>query len=209
MIKKIGVINYGAGNLMSISKALQFLGLDVEIIHRKTKKNYDMLILPGVGNFESAMNTLKKYDLDEYIINFVSKQRPLLGICLGIQLLFEKSEEAKNTLGLGLLKGEVKKFRVKNLPVPHMCWNLVNFVKEEKILLERIKKQEFFYFVHSYYPKPYKKEYIFGTTKYASVEFCSMIVKENIVATQFHLEKSGQEGLKLLRNIINYFNKLN
>ncbi len=207
MIKDVGIINYGAGNLMSINKALQVLGLNTHIISKPLNKNFDMLILPGVGNFNLAMKTIRDSCLDEYIKNFVLlKQKPLLGICLGIQLLFKKSEEANNISGLGILKGEVVKFKTKNLAVPHMCWNLVKFKQENKILLDGLKKEEFFYFVHSYYPKPKQKEIIFGTTKY-SVEFCSMIVKENIVATQFHLEKSGTKGLKLLKNIIKYFNK--
>lgn len=207
MIETVGIINYGAGNLMSITKAIQVLGLQPKILFKRTKENFDMLILPGVGSFGPAMENIIKNGLYEKIIEFYNKGKPILGICLGIQLIFEKSEEAKNVKGLSLLKGKVKKFRNINLPIPHMCWNIVEFKKRHSVLLEGLKDKEYFYFVHSYYPIPKDKSGIFAKTNYGE-EFCSMIVKENLVATQFHLEKSGDKGLKLLQNIIDYFNKL-
>lgn len=208
MIRLVGIINYGAGNLMSISKAISCLKLKPVIIETDKLEKCDMIILPGVGNFGSAMEVLVKRGLDEKIVDFFSRGRPILGICLGIQLVFESSEEAQNVKGLGLLKGKVKKFKTTNLPVPHMCWNIVEFKQaKDKTLLVGLKDKEYFYFVHSYYPVPKDKEVIFASTKYG-IEFCSMIVKDNLVATQFHLEKSGNTGLKLLSNIINYFNKI-
>jgi len=207
MIKKVGIINYGAGNLMSITKAAEVLGLQTYILDKPKKNEFDLLILPGVGSFGSAIKTILKNGLYEEIINFFNSGKPILGICLGIQLIFEKSEEAKNMDGLKLLKGEVVKFKNKSLPIPHMCWNLVRFKKTNPLILDGLKDEEFFYFVHSYYPVPKQKDIVFATTEY-SEEFCSMIVKDNIVATQFHLEKSGPKGLKLLKNIINYFNTL-
>ncbi len=207
MIKKVGIINYGAGNLMSITKAIQVLGLDVKILQKYTKEDFDMLILPGVGSFGPAMKNIIKNGLYDKIIEFHQQKKPVLGVCLGIQLIFEKSEESKDVRGLSLLKGEVKKFLSKNLVVPHMCWDIVKFNKKNPTILEGLRDKEFFYFVHSYYPIPVDKKIVFATTKYEK-KFCSMIVKDNLVATQFHLEKSGIVGLKLLKNIIHYFNKL-
>lgn len=207
MIKKVGIINYGAGNLMSISKAVSRLGLEQKIVYTNKLDIFDMIILPGVGNFGSAMTSLVNLGMDEKIINFYNSGKPILGICLGIQLVFESSEEARNIRGLGLIKGKVKKFEVNNLPVPHMCWNIVRFKQKNKILLNDLRDEEYFYFVHSYYPSPEDKSVIFAVTEYG-IKFCSMIVKDNLVATQFHLEKSGDKGLKLLSNIICYFNKI-
>ncbi|MCX7716159.1 MAG: imidazole glycerol phosphate synthase subunit HisH [Endomicrobia bacterium] len=206
MIKNVGIINYGAGNLMSISKAVNVLGLNVKIVSTGGINRYDLIILPGVGNFGSAVENLRKTGLFEEIKNFYFSGKPILGICLGIQLIFKNSEEAKNVEGLGLIGGKVAKFQLDYLPVPHMCWNIVEFKHENKILLEKIKNKEYFYFVHSYYPVLEDKRVIFGVTDYGC-KFCSMIVKDNLVATQFHLEKSGTKGLKLLSNIIRYFSK--
>lgn len=219
MIKKVGIIDYGAGNLKSIAKALEIFDLQPDIVNilEQGKKlqisNYDLLILPGVGEFGSSMDRLNK--TKDKIIEHIKAGKPLLGICLGIQLLFDKSEESVKKKGLGIFSGEVVKFKNLKLPVPHMCWNKVRFVnleseKESEIKSEIVKnlnKEEFFYFVHSYYPVPKEKNIIFGTTVYDK-NFCSMIVKDNIVATQFHLEKSGEKGLLLLKNIIQYFKKL-
>lgn len=207
MIKKVAIINYGAGNLMSIKKAIEVLGIEADIIDKKTNKTFDMLVLPGVGNFGSAVRYIKQMDLYQEIKEHVLSGRPLLGVCLGLQLLFEKSEEEIDVLGFGFIKGNVVKFKRKTLPIPHMCWNVVEFKRSDLYLLNGLKDKEFFYFVHSYYPVPKDKGVVFGTTFY-SEKFCSMVVKDNIVATQFHLEKSGVKGLRLLKNIIKYFNKL-
>jgi imidazole glycerol phosphate synthase glutamine amidotransferase subunit len=211
MIKRAGIINYGAGNLMSITKAIKVLGLQPVILNSGKEKidDFELLILPGVGSFGPAINTIKQNNLYEKIINFFHSKKPILGICLGIQLIFERSEEAKGVEGLKLFKGKVAKFKFKDahLPIPHMCWNIVKFKTFIPTLLEGLSEEEYFYFVHSYYPIPEEKEIIFATAKYGD-EFCAMIVKGNVVATQFHLEKSGNKGLRLLKNIINYFNKL-
>ncbi len=206
MIKNVGIINYGAGNLMSICKAIKIFGLH-PIVLDKQNNNVDMLILPGVGNFGTAVKNIIQNGLFEQTIKFFEKGRPILGICLGIQLILKTSQEAKDVKGLGLIDGKAVKFKIKNLVVPHMCWNIVKFEKENVLLLDGLNKEEYFYFVHSYYPHVKQKEVIFATTNYG-INFCSMIVKDNLVATQFHLEKSGQKGLKLLKNIITYFNKL-
>lgn len=222
MIKKVFVIDYGAGNLKSIVKALKVLDLEVQIVDaHKLSSNFknltDLLVLPGVGEFGSAAKVLNK--VRDNIVEYVRNGKPLLGICLGIQLLFDKSEENRSQKGLGIVPGEVVRFNFKklrnkiNLPVPHMCWNKVKFLKtknvadKRKVILKNLNQEEFFYFVHSYYPVPKEKKIIFGTTEYG-IKFCSMIVKDNIVATQFHLEKSGNKGLVLLKNVVNYFEKL-
>lgn len=207
MIKKVGIINYGAGNLMSISKAVSKLGIEQVVVNNDKLDKFDMIILPGVGNFGSAMATLIDRGMDEKIVNFYIRGKPILGICLGIQIIFETSEEARSVKGLSLVKGKVKKFKINNLPVPHMCWNIVQFTQKNKMLLNGLSNKEYFYFVHSYYPVPEDKNIIFATTEYG-LKFCSMIVNKNLVATQFHLEKSGVKGLKLLSNIICYFNKI-
>jgi len=206
MIKKVGIINYGAGNLMSIFKAVKIFNLQPVILDRRND-NVDVIILPGVGNFGQAIKNIKQNGLFEQVIRFFELGKPILGICLGIQLILKSSEEAKNIYGLNLIDGKVVKFKLKKLVVPHMCWNIVRFEKEDIVLLDGLKKEEYFYFVHSYYPIMKQKEVIFATTNYG-INFCSMVVKDNLVATQFHLEKSGQKGLKLLKNIITYFNKL-
>lgn len=238
MIKKVCVIDYGAGNLKSISKALTVLGLDVTIFTPHLPSSIsnspstlsrlpstDLLVLPGVGEFGSAMKILKI--IKSQILDFINSDKPLLGICLGIQLLFEKSEENRTINGLGILEGEVvrfnfnnqltnKPFNHSNLPIPHMCWNKVCFnvgkgnkenILKKKLIIKGLNKEEYFYFVHSYYPVPKNKNICFGETDYG-IKFCSMIVKDNIVATQFHLEKSGTKGLLLLKNILSYFEKI-
>ncbi len=229
MIKKVVIIDYGAGNLKSITKALKVLGLNPIVLNPLLPEtnsqilSCDLIVLPGVGEFGSSLRVLDK--IKDIIIKHVVSNKPLLGICLGIQLLFNKSEESPGKIGLGIVPGKVVKFKFKNLnnrlncqhinslPIPHMCWNKVKFVDiksekdKRKIILQKLKKEEFFYFIHSYYPIPKDERICFGTTEYGK-EFCSMIVKNNIVATQFHLEKSGDKGLLLLKNVIKYLEKI-
>lgn len=216
MDKRVCIIDYSAGNLKSISKALKVVGLEPYLVstrEMKNKKSFgcDIVVLPGVGEFGSAMKMIE--EIRPQIIEHISLGKPFLGICLGIQLLFSKSEESPQRKGLGVLDGKVVKFDKKNgLPVPHMCWNRLKFIDVgkndiRKVILRNLHKEEFFYFVHSYYPVVEEKNVCFGTTNYG-VEFCSMVVKDNIVATQFHLEKSGTKGLLLLENIMNYFKKM-
>lgn len=211
-MKKVLIIDYGAGNLKSITKSVVRLDLNVEIFSLENKssiiKSADIIVFPGVGEFGSAMKVIE--DIKPEIFQHIRSGKPILGICLGLQILFDTSEEDKNVAGLGILKGKVVKFKNykdKKYPVPHMCWNKVVFSHEHKILLKKLCKEEYFYFVHSYYPVPEEQEIVFGETEY-SEKFCSMVVKNNIVATQFHIEKSGSQGLVLLNNIIEYFKRL-
>jgi glutamine amidotransferase len=198
----IAVVDYGMGNLRSVSKALEHVGAPVKVTSNpQDLKDARGIVLPGVGAFKDAVNNLKNLGLWNAIISEVEKGKPLLGICLGLQLLFEKSYEFGETKGLGLIEGEVVKF---NLPaeykIPHMGWNQIYKRKESK-LLEGIKEGEFFYFVHSYYVKPAKKDVTLTETDYG-IYFTSSVEFENVFATQFHPEKSQKVGLKLLSNFV-------
>lgn len=203
------VIDYGMGNLRSVSKALESLGAEVCVTDKpgdvaKAKK----VILPGVGAFPSAMRELKRRGLDEAVCEAVRSGRPYLGICLGLQLLFEESDEGDGkTRGLGLLPGRVPRFPMESksgaLKVPHMGWNQVSRGKEagDCPLLKGVPDESYFYFVHSYYALPKERECIALETDYG-VRFASMVWKDNLYATQFHPEKSQALGLKLLENFI-------
>ena len=192
----IGIIDYNAGNLRSIQKAVELY--DKAIITNDSEELLacDKIILPGVGNFGSAMEHLTS--LKETIYKIVSDGVPFLGICLGMQVLFEESEEKKGVRGLGIIKGNVVKFRdVEKLP--HMGWNSVKIVKDCP-LFENIKDNSYFYFVHSYHVNP-AEDCVVGVTEYGK-EFPSVINKDNVYATQFHPEKSGKVGLKLIENFV-------
>ena len=198
----IAVIDYGMGNLRSVSKALEHVGADVKVTgNPKDLKSARGIVLPGVGAFRDAVNNLKKLNLWEPILMEVESGKPILGICLGLQLLFERSYEFGETEGLGLIKGEVVKFDLpKEYKIPHMGWNQI-YLRKESELLKGIKNGEFFYFVHSYYVKPKDEEVKLTETDYG-ILFTSSIESENIFATQFHPEKSQKAGLKLLSNFL-------
>lgn len=192
----IAVIDYGMGNLRSVEKALEHLGFKPIITSEKNIiDSASHLILPGVGAFRDAMKNLTELDLIETIIKNVKKGKPLLGICLGMQVLFEQSEEFGIHEGIGLLKGKVKRFD-EGLKVPHMGWNTVTLQRENPLIKE---DRQYFYFVHSYFVLPEDKSIVLGTTEYGG-DFTSFIAKENIFATQFHPEKSQAQGLALLKN---------
>ncbi len=158
----------------------------------------EKLILPGVGSAKTTMDSLRETDLIEVLENKVLNEKtPFLGICIGHQILFDYSEEG-NTRCLGWLKGKVVKFDKTKVRVPHIGWNQVKFKKKDR-LISGLQNSEFFYFVNSYYVVPDNKEIVFGQTQYG-VEFCSALLWKNIVSTQFHVEKSGPVGLRLLKN---------
>ncbi|OYT33760.1 MAG: imidazole glycerol phosphate synthase subunit HisH [Candidatus Aenigmarchaeota archaeon ex4484_52] len=188
----ITIINYGAGNLGSIKNAVEYLGFICRITNNADDiKNTDKLILPGVGAFGDIMNNLEKQKLIKPIKKYIASGKPYLGICLGLQILFEKSKESPNAKGLGIFKGKVVKF--KKGKVPQIGWNEINPVKQNKFF-----KNGFVYFVNSYYVIPKDKNIIAATTNYY-VEFASAIQYKNITAMQFHPEKSGEFGLNLLK----------
>jgi len=197
MKPSIAIIDFGAGNLMSITKALEHLGADATITKdAKNIQNADAAVLPGVGAFYDAMQEI------EHLTDIISGlgDRPLLGVCLGLQLLFTQSEEGGNNPGLNVLDGNVVRFKSKNIKVPHMGWNSVKIEKKSR-LFDGVDDESYFYFVHSYYAVPVDTDIVVGTTDYGG-SFPSVIEKENIFATQFHPEKSGSNGLKLLENFI-------
>jgi len=193
----ITIIDYGAGNLFSVQKALEFLGYKSEITSDLKKiENAEKLILPGVGSFGVAMERLKKRGLDSLLKEIKHKNTPLLGICLGLQLLFDYSEES-DCHGLGILSGDIVKIPDTGLKIPQIGWNSLN-IKGGR-LFNGIKDKSYVYFVHSYYLNSKDKSIVTATVNYG-VELDIAIERGNIFATQFHPEKSGSIGLKILNN---------
>lgn len=197
----IAIIDYGAGNLRSMQNKLSRLDIDVVVSSdKKVIAQADKLILPGVGFFSSGMDNLKKSGLIDILNKKVIKEKtPILGVCLGMQLLFEHSEEG-DADGLGWIKGDVKKFDFpkKRLKVPHMGWNTIKIEKSD-ILLDGIPRDAQFYFVHSYHACPELKEDILASTNYG-YNFASVVSSGNIYGTQFHPEKSHGYGIQILKN---------
>jgi glutamine amidotransferase len=205
----IAIIDYEMGNLKSVYKCLNYLNVQTIITDSKDKiLNADGIILPGVGAFGIAIETLIQKKLDVVIKQAVAQKIPLFGICLGLQLLFSKSEEMGEYEGLNLIIGNVNLFE-KNLvdKIPHIGWNNVSFTNNNHFLLEGIPNNSYFYFVHSYFAVPKDKQTVLGTTQYGNTEFASIIGDKNIIATQFHPEKSGKTGISLLKNFIKYCKK--
>ena len=197
----IVILNYGIGNSHSILNTYKHLGISCEISKElNIIKNATHLILPGVGSYKHAMNFLKNSGLSESIKEHVQKKKTLFGICLGMQLLFSKSEEFGKTNGLNIFKGKVIKFDNKNLKVPHIGWNKID--KKNGIFLQKNLFKNKYYFTHSFYCKPQDENDIHATTNYGRFKFCSSVVKKNVVGTQFHPEKSGKAGLKILKQLI-------
>ncbi|MGC7873038.1 imidazole glycerol phosphate synthase subunit HisH [Desulfosporosinus sp. SYSU MS00001] len=194
----IGIVDYGRGNLRSVEKALEKVGFEAMIMTApQDLQNVDGVILPGVGAFADAMDALKRGEWIEPIIEFARSGRPFLGICLGMQVLFEVGEEHGEHAGLGLLSGRVVKFPTGR-KVPHMGWNSVSLLQPSR-LLEEIPNESFFYFVHSFYALPENSQDILGTSDYGVV-FPAIVGKENVWGAQFHPEKSSPWGLQLLSN---------
>jgi len=195
----IVIVDYGLGNLGSVKNTLYKLGISSMISKSKGDiEKADALILPGVGSAKQGMENLKTQCLDKVLINEIKKGKPFLGICLGMQLLFSESEEG-NVQCLNVINGKVKKFD-SGLKVPQIGWNSVK-QKIKTNLFKNISSRSSFYFVNSYYCSPDDKSLIIGETEY-DVNFCSVLIKDNIVATQFHPEKSGQIGQQFIKNWI-------
>lgn len=199
----VAIIDYDAGNIKSVEKALHRLGQQVEITRDRTKiMAADHVILPGVGAFGDAMEKLNQYGLTEVIHEVVKKGTPFLGICLGLQLLFERSDEAPGVKGLGVLKGEILRIPdAEGLKIPHMGWNSLTFPRSGR-LFEGIDDGAYVYFVHSYYLKAKEEQIVTATTDYSTLIHAS-VEKENVFACQFHPEKSSDVGLKILENFCN------
>jgi len=198
----ITIIDYGAGNLRSVQKALECCGFTSKISNDPSLiKASRCLVLPGQGAFQEAMANLKKMGLVDHIQQHIRNQKPFLGICVGFQILFERSEEGGHHEGLGIYKGEVKAFDPKKQKVPHIGWNTLSIHSDEKKLFPDSDTPLSTYFAHSFYVTTPNKEIVATTTDYG-LSFVSSIQDTHLFASQFHLEKSGSAGLNLLRRVI-------
>ena len=196
----IAIIDYDAGNLRSVEKALHSLGEEAVVTReRDVILNADKVILPGVGAFGDAMKNLQRFGLVEVIKEVAAKGTPFLGICLGLQLLFERSDESQGVEGLGILKGEILRIpESEGLKIPHMGWNSLD-ITPGATLFQGIGEHPYVYFVHSYYLKAADESVVAATTEY-STHIHASVEKDNVYACQFHPEKSGRTGLAILKN---------
>ncbi|HSE32358.1 MAG TPA: imidazole glycerol phosphate synthase subunit HisH [Pyrinomonadaceae bacterium] len=194
----VAIIDYGVGNLRSVEKAFAAVGVDAVVTSDKTALTQaERLVLPGVGAFATCMSEFNRYGFAEVVLRRVKERIPLLGVCVGMQMLFEESSEFGSAKGLGLLKGSVKRFS-SELTVPHVGWNEVS-KRFTSPLLNDVDNNSFFYFVHSYYCDPEDRNTIVGETEYG-IRFASVVAKDNVCGVQFHPEKSQASGLRLLKN---------
>ncbi len=202
-MKYIGVIDYGMGNLRSVQKALESVGAKARVINTaRDVRAAAALVLPGVGAFGQAAARLRATGLFAPLGEALTKQKPFMGICLGLQLLFERSEESPSAKGFGYVKGSVvrfKRFPVLSLKVPHMGWNTIDTQGSKVPALRGIAAGDYFYFVHSYFPVPKEPHWTVAKTQYGQ-DFCAAIAARNLFACQFHPEKSGKKGLRILKN---------
>lgn len=198
----IAILDYDAGNIKSVEKAMQLLGQEVEITREKeTILQADKVILPGVGAFGDAMGKLRQYGLEEVIHEVVEKGTPFLGICLGLQLMFERSDESPGVKGLGILKGEILRIpETLGLKIPHMGWNTLEFQNNGR-LFSGLKQEAYVYFVHSYYLKAADEGIVTAVTQYGTKIHAS-VEKGNVFACQFHPEKSSDTGIQILKNFV-------
>lgn len=203
MNKRVAIVDYETGNTFGVKQALKYVGIESELTSRhKEILSSDGVILPGVGAFGPAIDRLKSLELDKIILEFVANGKPILGICLGMQLLFETSDEFGNHDGLGILKGKVTKF--SNLDasarVPQTQWNKVHFNNQKTTLFKGMGNETFMYFVHSFYVTSNQPNATVFETDYCGLKYCSAIEYKNVFATQFHPERSAHSGLLLIKN---------
>ncbi|MDD4229926.1 MAG: imidazole glycerol phosphate synthase subunit HisH [Dehalococcoidales bacterium] len=199
-MEMIAIIDYGAGNIKSVQNAIGHLGFQPLLTSNPNDVlKADKVILPGVGAAASTMASLKELELDKAICEYVSAGKPFLGICIGMQVLFEYAEESGGCSCLGILPGRVKKLP-SGQKTPHMGWNQVSQIRPHYIF-RGIKGGDYFYFVHSYYAFPDDEAMVIGRTSYG-IDFCSAVARGALVATQFHPEKSGSSGLRLYENFL-------
>lgn len=196
----IAIVDYGMGNLRSVTNAFTKVGADVTVTRDlKTITDARAIVLPGVGAFGKCVENLKTFGLFDFLKEEIARGKPYLGICLGMQILLESSEEAPGVEGMGVIKGSVVRFR-GTMKIPHMGWNSADILKPGP-MFDKIPNGSYFYFVHSFYPAPTEKDVAATITEYG-VKFASSIQKDNVNATQFHPEKSQEIGLRLLRNFV-------
>lgn len=202
----IAIVDYGMGNLRSVEKGFQKVGVDARIVTEpRDVDDAKGVVLPGVGAFRDCMLNLSAHNLIEPIMKSIDKGKPYLGICLGLQVLFTESEEFGHSKGLDIFKGKVPRFPDGELKVPHMGWNSIK-VRRRPPILDDIPDGEYFYFVHSYYVAPEEEPVIAATTDYG-IEFTSVVWKDNVMAVQFHPEKSQTMGLRMLENFGKFVQK--
>lgn len=200
----IAVIDYGVGNLFSVEKAFVYLGADVEVTSEAGLiKQADKIVLPGVGAFGDCMKNFAATGLIPALKAEVAAGKPLLGICVGLQILFDGSEESPGVAGLGILPGMVKKIEAPGLKIPHMGWNSLRIkaARQQQDLFRGLPEQPYVYFVHSFQAVPQDSSIVTAVTEYGG-ELTAAVAKGNVQATQFHPEKSGDVGLKILQNFI-------
>lgn len=198
----LAIIDYGVGNLFSVEKALVAVGAEARVTSEaEVIRQADRIVLPGVGAFGDCMQELNRSGLVPVLLERVAAGVPLLGICVGLQILFEDSEESPGVPGLGLIKGHVKRIEAEGLKVPHMGWNSLEPVGEKQKLWQGLKLPGYVYFVHSFHAVPADKSVITAVTQYGT-ELTAAVRQGNIRATQFHPEKSGDVGLAILRNFV-------
>ena len=200
---KLGLVDYGSGNLRSVQRAIEHAGANCVLVHSASDaEGCAALVVPGVGSFGDCARQLREAGLWDFIKEWLAADRPYLGICLGYQLLFDSSEESPGVEGLGVLKGKVIHFpRGTKLKIPHMGWNQLHVCTPSDRLVQGLGNNPEFYFVHSYYPVPEEQECITTTCNYG-VEFAASVTRGNLSAVQFHPEKSQELGLHMLRNFI-------
>jgi glutamine amidotransferase len=197
-----GIIDYGGGNIRSLVKAVETLGGSVRLVTSPGQiEGVGPLLFPGQGEFGDCMTQLERRDLADPLRNWIGDGRPFFGICVGYQVLFEKSEESPGREGLGILEGDVLRFPESALKVPHMGWNCAALSHPEAAPWEGLGAAPYFYFVHSYYPAPKDPGVVAGRTEYG-VSFASAVQRGNLLATQFHPEKSQRAGMRLIANFL-------
>ena len=216
MSKKVVIIDYQLGNLFSVKQACEHLGFTSHISSDPEELlRADYAILPGVGAFGDAMKNLANLGLADGILSYVNSGKPLMGVCLGLQLLLTESEEFGNTHGLNIIPGSVKKFAPMstegaNLKVPQIQWNQIQQPEEtawQHTPLQTCKSGDYMYFVHSFYAQPEDYRYVLSYTTYGSRTYCSSVLKDNVFATQFHPEKSGLYGVNIYQQWFNLYSK--